>query len=111
MRALLDDQLAATLPEDRERDLVAHRRGRQVHRLLVPEELGGTALELEDGGILALLLVPHLGGRHRLAHRGRRLRRGVGAEIDHGRVRLASKTERSLKYVEGLRLVEDLVIR
>ena len=74
VRALLDDQLAAALAEDRERDLVAHRRGRQVDRLFVPEQRGCAPLELEDGGILALLLVPHLRGRHRLAHRGRRLR-------------------------------------
>ena len=38
VRALLDDQLAAALAEDRERDLVAHRRGRQVDRFFVPEE-------------------------------------------------------------------------
>ena len=49
VRALLDDQLAAALAEDRERDLVAHRRGRQVDRFFVPEERRCAALELEDG--------------------------------------------------------------
>jgi len=43
-----------------------------------------TSVELEDGRVLAVLLVADLGVRHRLAHRLRRLRLGIGAEIDHG---------------------------
>ena len=80
---LLDDQLGAALAEDRERDLVRHRRGRQVDGLLLAEELGPAPLEREHRRILAPLLVPDLGVRHRLAHAGRRLRLRVGAEIDH----------------------------
>ncbi len=71
------------VPRIDEGDLVRHRRGREVDRLLVPEERGGAPLELENGGILPALLVPHLGRRHRSAHarRGRGLR--VGTKIDH----------------------------
>ena len=59
----------AALAEDRERDLVRHRRRRQVDGLLVPEQRRAAPLELEHGRVLALLLVADLGARHRLAHR------------------------------------------
>ena len=78
-------ELSPALAEDRERDLVAHCRRREVHRLLLAEQLRRAPLELEDGRILALLLVADLGIRHRIAHRGRRLGLRVGAEVDHGR--------------------------
>ena len=83
VRVLLGEQLVARLGEDPARDLVRHRRRRQVDRLLLAEQLGGAPLELEHGRVLALLLVADLGVRHRRAHRRRRLRRGIGAEIDH----------------------------
>ena len=69
VRRLLDDQLRAALAEDQERDLVRHRRGRQVNRLFVADQVGDAALELEDGRVFALLLVADLGARHCLAHR------------------------------------------
>ena len=69
------------MAEDVQRDLVG--RGREKDRLLVPEELGPSPLELVDGRVLALLLVTDRGVRDRLAHRGRRLGQGIGAEIDH----------------------------
>ena len=104
VRVLLGEQLVARLGEDPARDLVRHRRGRQVDRVLLPEQLGGAPLELEDGRVLALLLVADLGARHRLAHAARRLRRRIGAEIDHAeestaltlcnRVRYASRDAR-----------------
>ena len=74
----------ARSPRISERDLVSHRRRREVDRLFLPEQLGAAAFELEDGRILAVLLVADLGVRHRLAHRLRRLRLGIRAEIDHG---------------------------
>ena len=83
VRVLLREQLVARLGEDPARDLVRHARRRQVHGLLLAEELRGAPLELEHGRVLALLLVPDLGARHRGAHRLRRLRRGIGAKIDH----------------------------
>ena len=76
-------ELGAALAEDRERDLVRHRRRREVDRLLLAEEGRGALLEREHGRILAPLLVADLGVRHRVAHRRRRLRLGVRAEIDH----------------------------
>ncbi len=83
VRRLLDDQLGPARAEDRERDLIRHRRGRKVHRLLLAEERGGTPLELEDGRILAALLVSHLRPRDRGAHAVGRLCLGVGTKIDH----------------------------
>ena len=83
VRRLLDDQLGPALAEDRKRDLVRHRRGGQVDGLLVPQVGGRALLEREHGRILAALLVADLGGRHRRAHPGRRLRLGVRAEVDH----------------------------
>ena len=81
---LLDEQLAAALAEDRERDLVRHRRGRQVDRLLLPEERGGALLEREHGRVLAPLLVADLCRSHRRAHPGRGPGLRVGAKVDHG---------------------------
>ena len=79
----LDEQGIAGTAEDVQRDLVGHRRGREKDRLLVPEELGSSPLELVDGRVLALLLVADRGVRDRLAHRLRRLGQRIGAEIDH----------------------------
>ena len=83
VRPLLGDDLAAGPAEHAERGLVRHRRGREEERRLVPEQLGHAALQLVGGRILALLLVADLGGRHRREHPRRRLRDGVGAEVDH----------------------------
>ena len=78
-------EFGAALTQDREGDLVAHHRGRQVHGLFLAEQLGAAAFELEHGRVLALLLVADLGVHHRVAHGLRRLRRRVGTEIDHRR--------------------------
>jgi hypothetical protein len=64
----LDEQGIARTTEDIQRDLIGHRRGREKDRLLVPEELGASTLELVDGGVLALLLVADCGVGDRLAH-------------------------------------------
>ena len=83
VRRLLHHQLGAPLAEDRERDLVAHRRRRQVHGLFVAEQSGDALLEREHRRVLPLLLVTDVGPRHRLAHALRRLRLRVGTKIDH----------------------------
>jgi hypothetical protein len=79
----LDEQRIAGAAEDVQRDLVGHRRGREEDRLLVPEELGPSALELVDGRVFSLLFVADYGVRDRLAHRRSRLGQGIGAKIDH----------------------------
>ena len=53
-------------------------------RATLAEEVPFSTLELDDGGILPLLLVADDGVRDRLAHRGRGLGQRVGAEVDHG---------------------------
>ena len=83
VRVLLGDQLVAGLAEHPQRDLVRHRRGRDVDGFFLAEERRRAALELVDGRILAPLLVADLGGGHGGAHAGGRLRRGIGAEVDH----------------------------
>ena len=83
VRPLLGDDLAAGPGEHAQRRLVRHRRRRQEERRLVAEQLGHPALQLVRGRILALLLVADLGGRHRSEHPRRRLRDGVGAQVDH----------------------------
>ena len=55
----------------------------QVDGFVLAEQLSGPTLELEDGRVLAFLLVAHLGRGHRRAHVLRGLRRRIGAEIDH----------------------------
>ena len=83
MGRFLDDQLGPARALNRERDLVRHRRRREVDGLLLPEETGGTLFEREHRRILAPLLVADLRRSHRSAHSGRWFRLGVGAEIDH----------------------------
>jgi hypothetical protein len=85
VRILFGEQLVARLGQDPARDLVGHARRREVDRLVLAEQLGRAPLELEHGRVLALLLVAYLGIRHRLTHGTRRLRGGIGAEIDHPR--------------------------
>ena len=85
MRTLLGDELAAGTAQRAQRSLVRHRRRREKERRLVPEQLCHPVLQLARGRILTDLLVADLGGRHRSEHSRRRLRDGVGAEIDHGR--------------------------
>ena len=85
VRPLLRDELAAGPAEHAQRDLVRHRRRRQEERRLVAEQRGHAALQLVRGRILALLLVADFGSGHRLEHPGRRLRDGVGAQVDHRR--------------------------
>jgi hypothetical protein len=83
MRPLLRDDLAAWPAEHAQRGLVRHRRRRQEQCGLVPEQLGHSALQLVRRRVLAHLLVADLSGRHRREHPRRRLRDGVGAQVDH----------------------------
>jgi hypothetical protein len=83
VRVLLGQQLVPRLGQDPQRDLVRHRRRRQVDGLVLAQQLRDAAFELEDGRVFALLLVADLGVGHRLAHTARRLGRGVAAKVDH----------------------------
>ena len=96
VRPLLRHDLAAGPAEHAQRGLVRHRRRRQEERRLVPEQLGHPALQLVRGRILALLLVADLGSGHGREHPGRRLRDGVGAQVDHDRGRYRSPMDLAL---------------
>jgi hypothetical protein len=80
---LLTEQLVAGLGVEPQRDLVRHRRRRQVDGVLLAEERGSARLELDDGRVLPLLLVADGGSSDRGAHSVGRPRRRVGAKIDH----------------------------
>ncbi len=62
------DQLVPRLGEQPQRDLVAHRRAREVDGFLLAEQLRDPLLERRNRRILALLLVADDGLRHRFAH-------------------------------------------
>jgi len=80
---LFRDHDVAGLGEDPDRDLVGHRRRREIDGRLVTEQLGGARLELEHGRVLALLLVADDRLGDRPAHPLGRLRQRVRAEVDH----------------------------
>ena len=63
-------------------DLVAHGAGRHEQGRLLAHQLGGSFAEPIDAGILAPLLVSHLGFGHGTAHPGSRACRGVADQID-----------------------------
>ena len=84
VRVLLGEQLLAGPREDPQRDLVRHRRGGDEDRLLLAEQRGAAALELEHRRVLALLLVADDRLGDRAAHLGRGLGERVCAEVDHG---------------------------
>ena len=82
VRGRLRIELVAGTAKQMQRDLVRHRRGREEDRLLLAEQLRAAPLQLVDGRIFALLLVPNLGRGDRGAHARGRLRDGVGAKVD-----------------------------
>ena len=67
-----------------------------------PSSARTALLELVDGRILALLLVADRRGGDRRAHPRGRPRRGVGAEVDHGRSHLSSEALRCSARATGL---------
>ena len=82
MAELLEQDLITGAAVDRERNLVAHRSGRQKERRLLAEELGHGILEQIDGGIFPKLLVPDFRFTHEPAHGRRRTGDGVAEQVD-----------------------------
>ena len=118
MRVATQQQLVAAGPDVQpDGDLVAHRPAGEEHRRLVAEQLGDARLEREHRRVLAALLVADLRLGHRAAHGRRRLRLGVGPEVDetgHGAEPTASAVggdEQALLLddVQRERLVADAV--
>ena len=82
------DDVVAGPSQRAQRDLIRHRAGRHPQRGFLAEQRRDARLQLVDGGVLAVLVVADRRARHRLAHRGRRPRDRIGAQIDwsaHGR--------------------------
>ena len=67
---------------DCQRNLVAHRAGRQEDRIFLAKALRDLITQPIDTGIEPVLLIADLRLGHRLAHAGRRLRLGIAVEID-----------------------------
>ena len=86
VRAVGAQHFGARRGEHADRELVRHRPRRHVQRRLLAEQRCRERLQAIDGGVLAVDVVADLGVGHRAAHLRRRLRDGVGAEIDraHG---------------------------
>ena len=91
MRAGFDQHLIARLRVQPHGKLVGHRPGRHKHRRLLAQKLGGEPLQLIDGGIIAKDIIADRGLGDRPPHRGRGLRDGIAAQVDHDGV---SVTER-----------------
>jgi hypothetical protein len=83
MRLLADDDLLPALAVRHERGEVGLGPGGEEEALLHAEALGGDFLQSVDGRVVAEDVVAHGGLGHGAAHRGRGLRDGVAAKIDH----------------------------
>ena len=77
------DHIVAGPGQQSQRDLVGHGAGRQPERSLLAEQCRALLLQRVDRRILAELVVADRRRRDHRAHRRRRPRDGVGAEIDH----------------------------
>ena len=85
-RLLLDHELGASLPEDRQRDLVAHRRRREVDGVLLAEQRGDTLFELEHRRLPAPARPPPRRGPSRRACRRTAVaRRSEDRRLDRNR--------------------------
>src|SRR5437588_338644 len=82
VRGPFQDDRVAGLGVRLHRDLVGHRRGREVERRLLAEERRHPVLKRVDRRILLPLLVPDGRLRHEPPHACGWARRGIAAEID-----------------------------
>src|SRR2546427_314506 len=73
---------AVTAVVHAQRDLVAHRAGRQEDGGFLAQQLGHHLAEEVDRRVLHLLLVAHLGVAHEAAHVGGGAGDGVAVEVD-----------------------------
>ena len=99
----LEDDLRARARVDAQRELVAHRAGRDEERGLVPEDLGGLFLEEADGRVFPVDVVADLGLGHGLPHARRGFRDGVGAEVGDGNAHAPIIPERARRGRGGSR--------
>ena len=79
-----DDVLVAPLAVRQQPAQVRLGAARHIQGRRLAEQVGGVALELIDGGVVAPDVVADLGRGHRGTHAGRRTGNGVGAQVDHG---------------------------
>ena len=86
VRHLADDVLVAAAAVAHDRDQVALRAAGHEERRFLAEQRGDPLLQRVDGRIVAEDVVADLGRGHRRAHRRRRPRHGVAAQVDHARM-------------------------
>ena len=82
----VDDDGVAPVGQGGHGHVVAHRPGHEEQRRLGAEQLGHPVLEAVDRGVLALLVVAHLGLGDGAAHARRGTGGGVAHEVDAGPV-------------------------
>src|SRR2546425_918819 len=82
MAAPVADDLFAHARERAEGDLVRHRPGGHPHGRFLAQQRRDAVLQRIDGGVLAVHVVAHFGGRDGLAHPGGRAGDGIAAQID-----------------------------
>ena len=85
VRLLADDDLVAASAMRHHADQVRLRARRHVERRLETQQRGDLVLQRVDVGVVAEDVVADVRGRHRRAHRGRRPRHGIAAEIHRHR--------------------------
>ena len=83
------------------RDQIAHRAAGDEEPRLLAQQVRGSGLELDHGGIVAEDVVTNLGLRHRPAHLGRGPGDGVGSKVDrlHGTASIGEGLWRSRRAI------------
>ena len=82
VRQVARDGLVAAAAVGQQRDQVRHGAGSDVERSFLAHAFCRHRLQALDRGVVAQDVVTDLGVRHRLAHRGRGVGHGVGAQVD-----------------------------
>ena len=101
VRQFVRQDLVAGAAMGQDRDLVAHRAGRQKNRRFLAEQRGHPVAQLMDRGIVAVLLVADLGGHHRGLHSGRGLCLRVGIQVDPQRRQRGVDAGRGIEQRRG----------
>ena len=83
VRTLLHQDFGRRRRQDPQSDLVGHRAARREERRRESEELRDSRLEVADGRVFFEDVVADRSLGHRAAHRRRRPRDGVAAQVDH----------------------------
>jgi len=82
VRVIASDHFIAAAAMGEYSQLVTEDPGRHEQGIFLSQHVGGEALELDDGGIVLIDVIPYFGGGHGLTHRGGGLGDGVAAQVN-----------------------------